>query len=79
MLARRAARTPLQESAVAGLADELRERARAGGRRGYAPGGELAGRALALPVPRTPAGQRSVGRGAGTAGVARRGQGRRGR
>ena len=32
----------------------MRERAAAGGRRGYAPGGELAGRALALPVPRTP-------------------------
>ena len=39
---------------VAALADELGDRARAGGRRGYAPGGELAGRALALPVPRTP-------------------------
>ena len=33
---------------------ELRERARAGARRGYAPGGELHGRALALPVARTP-------------------------
>ncbi|HEX5618602.1 MAG TPA: PucR family transcriptional regulator ligand-binding domain-containing protein [Solirubrobacteraceae bacterium] len=54
VLARRAARQPLQESAVSALADELRERARAGGRRGYAPGGELSGRALALPVPRTP-------------------------
>src|SRR5689334_22744187 len=50
VLARRAARAPLQEEAVTALADELRERARAGGRRGYAPGGELAGRALALPV-----------------------------
>jgi PucR family transcriptional regulator, purine catabolism regulatory protein len=54
VLARRAAGAPLRDSAVAALADELRERAAAGGRRGYAPGGELAGRALALPVPRTP-------------------------
>jgi len=54
VLARRAAGAPLRDSAVTGLADELRERTRAGGRRGYAPGGELAGRALALPVPRTP-------------------------
>jgi purine catabolism regulator len=54
VLARRAAGAPLGDAAVAELADELRERARAGGRRGYAPGGELGGRALALPVPRTP-------------------------
>jgi purine catabolism regulator len=54
VLARRAAGAPLRDAAVASLADELRERAQAGGRRGYAPGGELAGRALALPVPRTP-------------------------
>ena len=54
VLARRAAGTPLPDAAVAALAEELRERALAGGRRGYAPGGELAGRALALPVPRTP-------------------------
>src|SRR5436190_17724061 len=33
VLARRAARSPLQEAAVTALADELRERARAGGRR----------------------------------------------
>ena len=33
---------------------EVRERARAGARRGYAPSGELHGRALALPVVRTP-------------------------
>jgi DNA-binding PucR family transcriptional regulator len=63
VLARRAARTPLQEEAVTALADELRERARAGGRRGYAPGGELAGRALALPVPRTPQGNAPAGDG----------------
>jgi purine catabolism regulator len=54
VLARRAAGTPLRDAAVAALADEVRERTRAGGRRGYAPGGVLAGRALALPVPRTP-------------------------
>ena len=54
VLARRAARAPLRDSAVAALGEELRERARTGGRRGFAPGGELAGRALALPVPRTP-------------------------
>jgi len=41
---------------VAELGAELRERARAGARRGFAPGGELEGRALALPVPRTAAG-----------------------
>src|SRR3954452_18398026 len=63
VLARRAARSPLQESAVAALSEELRERARAGGRRGYAPGGELAGRALALPVPRTPQGDAPAGDG----------------
>ena len=54
VLARRAAGTPLRDQAVAALADEVRDRARTGGRHGYAPGGELAGRALALPVPRTP-------------------------
>ena len=54
VLARRAAGTPLRDQAVAALADEVRDRAAAGGRRGYAPGGELAGRALALPIPRTP-------------------------
>jgi purine catabolism regulator len=54
VLARRAAGAPLRDAAVHALAEELRERALAGGRRGYAPGGALAGRALALPVPRTP-------------------------
>jgi purine catabolism regulator len=44
----------LRDSTLASLGDEVRERARAGGRRGYVPAGELAGRALALPVPRTP-------------------------
>ena len=37
---------------IAELGAELRERARAGARRGFAPGGELEGRALALPVAR---------------------------
>src|SRR5688572_29987414 len=54
VLARRAAGTPLRDAAVDALAAEVRDRAAAGGRRGYAPGGELAGRALALPIPRTP-------------------------
>ena len=63
VLARRAARAPLPEDAVTALADELRERAAAGGRRGYAPGGDLAGRALALPVPRTPQGAGPAGDG----------------
>src|SRR3954469_6991475 len=54
VLARRAARTPLPASALAALAEELRRRIRDGARRGYAPSGELEGRALALPVVRTP-------------------------
>ena len=39
-------------SVAAELGAELRERTRAGARRGFAPGGELEGRALALPVAR---------------------------
>jgi PucR family transcriptional regulator, purine catabolism regulatory protein len=54
VLARRAARAPLRDSTLAALGDEVRERTRAGVRRGYVPAGEFAGRALALPVPRTP-------------------------
>ena len=54
VLARRAARAPLREQVLDALGDELRERAASGGHRGFAPVGELAGRALALPVPRTP-------------------------
>ena len=46
---------PLSDAALAETAAEVRERARAGGRRGYAPSGELHGRALALPVVRGPA------------------------
>jgi purine catabolism regulator len=52
VLASHAASAPLDEPTLASLADELRERTRAGARRGYAPGGELQGRALALPVAR---------------------------
>jgi PucR family transcriptional regulator, purine catabolism regulatory protein len=37
---------------LAAVGAELRERVRAGARRGFAPGGELEGRALALPVAR---------------------------
>ena len=44
---------PAEPRAVAELGAELRERARAGARRGFAPGGGLEGRALALPVART--------------------------
>ena len=56
VLARREGRAGLDDAVVAEAAAELRERAAAGGRRGYVPGGELHGRALALPVARTPPG-----------------------
>jgi purine catabolism regulator len=53
-LVRRAFRRPLEHEAVAAVAAELRERARAGERRGFGPGHpELAGRSLALPVAAT--------------------------
>ncbi len=55
-LARSDGADPLSPEVLDATAAELRERARAGGRRGYAPSGELHGRALALPVVRTPAG-----------------------
>jgi purine catabolism regulator len=42
----------LDDRGVATLAQEVRERARSGGRRDFAPGGELHGRSLALPVVR---------------------------
>jgi PucR family transcriptional regulator, purine catabolism regulatory protein len=54
VLALRAAGDQPSEAVVAALAAELGDRARGGGRRGHAPAGELAGRALAVPVPRTP-------------------------
>ena len=53
LLASRSAAEPL----VAALVAELRERALAGARRGFAPGGELEGRALALPVARAAGGE----------------------
>ena len=56
VLASHAARQPLEAEQLEELAAELRERVRAGARRGYAPGGALQGRALALPVARTPHG-----------------------
>jgi purine catabolism regulator len=55
-LARSDGGAPLAPAVLDAAAKELRERARAGARRGYAPSGELQGRALALPVVRTPAG-----------------------
>jgi PucR family transcriptional regulator, purine catabolism regulatory protein len=53
-LVRRAHRSPLTDALVEELRQELRGRIGDGARRGYAPGGELEGRALALPVVRTP-------------------------
>ena len=55
-LARSDAGAPLPDHVLAATGDEVRERARAGARRGYVPSGELHGRALAIPVVRTPAG-----------------------
>jgi purine catabolism regulator len=48
------ARSALPAGVLEELAGELRERARTGARRGWVPGGALQGRALALPVARTP-------------------------
>jgi purine catabolism regulator len=53
-LARCAHRAELSDETVQALAQELRGRIGDGARRGYAPDGELEGRALALPVVRTP-------------------------
>ena len=55
-LARSDGAAPLTPEVLDEAAAELRDRARAGARRGYAPSGALHGRALALPVVRTPAG-----------------------
>ena len=52
VLASHAARDPLDPATIEEVAVELRERARSGARRGWAPGGPLQGRALALPVAR---------------------------
>ena len=60
-LARSDGASPLGPDVLAATAAEVRERARAGARRGYAPSGELHGRALALPVVRTPAGANGDG------------------
>src|SRR3954468_11939822 len=53
-LVRRTHRQALGDDTVEELRAELRRRIRDGARRGDAPGGELEGRALALPVVRTP-------------------------
>ena len=55
-LARSDGAAPLGAEVLEATGAEVRERARAGARRGYAPSGELHGRALALPIVRTPAG-----------------------
>jgi purine catabolism regulator len=60
VLASHAAREPLHDGRLEEVGAELRERTRSGGRRGYAPGGSLQGRALALPVARTPQGDGSA-------------------
>src|SRR3954452_7781435 len=52
LLASHAAKRPLDEESVTTLRAELRERVRGGARRGFVPGGDWEGRALALPVPR---------------------------
>lgn len=59
VLALHAGRRPFPEEVLDELAAELRERARTGARRGWVPGGALQGRALALPVARTPHGNNS--------------------
>jgi PucR family transcriptional regulator, purine catabolism regulatory protein len=54
LLVRRTFRRPVDDVAIAALGDELRERTRRGDRRSFVPAqGELAGRALALPVATT--------------------------
>ena len=54
-LARSDGTVPLTPEVLEATGAEVRERARAGARRGYAPSGELHGRSLAVPVVRTPA------------------------
>jgi purine catabolism regulator len=63
LLASRAADRPPSEQAIAAVSAELHERARAGSHRGFAPGGELEGRALALPVARAGTGAGAPGNG----------------
>jgi Purine catabolism regulatory protein-like family/PucR C-terminal helix-turn-helix domain/GGDEF-like domain len=60
-LARSDGAVPLEPDVLEATGAEVRERAKAGARRGYAPSGELHGRALALPISRTPAGGRGDG------------------
>jgi Purine catabolism regulatory protein-like family/PucR C-terminal helix-turn-helix domain len=55
-LARSNGADALTDEVLAATGAEVRERARAGARRGYAPSGELHGRSLALPVVQRPAG-----------------------
>jgi PucR family transcriptional regulator, purine catabolism regulatory protein len=55
-LARSDGAVPLAPDELEAAGEELRERTRAGARRGYAPSGALHGRALALPVVRGPEG-----------------------
>ena len=62
LLARRPGRGGLSGSAISALGAELRERTRAGGRRGYVPSAdEFPAGALALPVARTPQSGRGDG------------------
>jgi purine catabolism regulator len=56
LLARRDGAAPPRPEVLEALGSELRERVRGGARAVYAPAGALRGRALALPVARTPAG-----------------------
>ena len=60
-LARSDGAEPLSPDVLQAAGAELRDRARAGARRGYAPSGALHGRSLALPVVRTPAGGNGEG------------------
>jgi PucR family transcriptional regulator, purine catabolism regulatory protein len=60
VLAPHGARSALPGAVLDELVVELRERARTGARRGWVPGGALQGRALALPVARTPHGNGSA-------------------
>ena len=76
LLARRAGRAGLSAATMSALGAELRERTRAGGRRGYVPSADdFPAGALALPVARGPSVRPR--RRAAARGVADRGQGRR--
>jgi purine catabolism regulator len=60
-LARSDGAVPLEPDVLEATGAEVRERAKAGARRGYAPSGELHGRSLALPIVRAPAGGKANG------------------